>query len=227
LDQAKVLIISDDAEFSRLVMDRWQGERNVPEFTLMSSDICRDLDAEGFDLAVVSAVRSEFVSAVFQALDPSGNPVLFVCDEKQSIQEARKLKAGITVLLQREGWLDALVLVSDEILRHSQTRFRAQRAEQSIKTLERQATLGRYMLDVRHTLNNALTSVLGNSELLLLEPESLPPAERSQIETIRNMALRMHEILQRFSSIEKELNAVEQQAENDARIRVRAARAGA
>ena len=66
-----------------------------------------------------------------------------------------------------------------------------------------------------------------NSELLLLEPESLPPAERSQIETIRNMALRMHEILQRFSSIEKELNAVEQQAENDARIRVRAARAGA
>jgi hypothetical protein len=63
--------------------------------------------------------------------------------------------------------------------------------------------------------------------LLLLEPESLPPAERSQIETIRNMALRMHEILQRFSSIEKELNAVEQQAENDARIRVRAARAGA
>ena len=101
------------------------------------------------------------------------------------------------------------------------------RAEQSIKTLERQATLGRYMLDVRHTLNNALTSVLGNSELLLLEPESLPAAERSQIETIRNMALRMHEILQRFSSIEKELNAVEQQAENDARIRVRAARAGA
>jgi signal transduction histidine kinase len=83
------------------------------------------------------------------------------------------------------------------------------------------------MLDVRHTLNNALTSVLGNSELLLLEPEALPVAELSQIETIRNMALRMHEILQRFSSIEKELNAVEQQAKNDARIRVRAAKAGA
>ena len=50
----------------------------------------------------------------------------------------------------------------------------------------------------------------------------------SQIETIRNMALlNARIILQRFSSIEKELNAVEQQAENDARIRVRAARAGA
>jgi signal transduction histidine kinase len=82
------------------------------------------------------------------------------------------------------------------------------------------------MLDVRHTLNNALTSVLGNSELLLLEPESLSAAAHSQIETIRNMAVRMHEILQRFSSIEKELNAVEQQAENEARTRVRAASAG-
>jgi signal transduction histidine kinase len=172
-------------------------------------------------------VRPEILSAVFQSLEPAGNPVLFVCDEKQSVQEGRQLKPGISVLLQMEGWQDALVLVSAEILRHSETLARAQRAEQSIKTLERQATLGRYMLDVRHTLNNALTSVLGNSELLLLEPESLPPAERSQIETIRNMALRMHEILQRFSSIEKELNAVEQQAENDARIRVRAARAGA
>jgi signal transduction histidine kinase len=118
------------------------------------------------------------------------------------------------------------VLVSAEILRHGQTLARAQRAEQSIKSLERQAALGRYMLDVRHTLNNALTSVLGNSELLLLEPGSLSVASRSQIETVRNMAVRMHEILQRFSSIEKEFNAVEQQAENEARTRVRAAAAG-
>ena len=99
------------------------------------------------------------------------------------------------------------------------------RAEEAGKALERQAALGRYMLDVRHTLNNALTSVMGNSELLLLEPASFSGTSRSQIETIRNMAVRMHEILQRFSSIEKELNAVEQQAENEARTRVRTAAA--
>ena len=97
------------------------------------------------------------------------------------------------------------------------------RRTESVKSLERQAALGRYMLDVRHTLNNALTSVLGNSELLLLEPGSLSVASRSQIETVRNMAVRMHEILQRFSSIEKEFNAVEEQAENEARTRVRVA----
>ena len=34
----------------------------------------------------------------------------------------------------------------------------------------------------------------------------------AQIETIRNMALRIHEIMQRFSSLEKEMNVVAQQA---------------
>jgi signal transduction histidine kinase len=224
LDQSTVLIISDDADFSRAVMDRWQGERNAPAFTLMSGDICRDLDADGFDMAVVGPVRPDILPAVFKALEPAGNPVVFVGDGKQSTQKARQMQPRINILQQHEGWLDALV-VSTEVLRHGQTLARAQRAEQSVKSLERQAALGRYMLDVRHTLNNALTSVLGNSELLLLEPGSLSVASRSQIETIRNMAVRMHEILQRFSSIEKELNAVEQQAENEARSRIRVAAA--
>ena len=110
-------------------------------------------------------------------------------------------------------------------MRLGQAMARAHVAEQAVKSLERQAALGRYILNERHTLNNSLTSVLGNSELLLLEPGSLSATARSQIETIRNMTVRMHEILQRFSSIEKELNAVQKQAENEARTRVRAATA--
>lgn len=223
MDQATVLIISDDADFSRVVLDRWQGKRSAPAFTLMSSDVCRDLAGDGFDMAIVGAVRPEVLSAVFNSLGPAGNPVIFV--RQQSTEDGGQLPPNITVLRQQEGWLDALVLISSEILRHGETRARAHRAEEAGKALQRQAALGRYMLEVRHTLNNALTSVMGNSELLLLEPQSLSAASRSQIETIRNMGVRMHEILQRFSSIEKELNAVEQQAENEARTRVRTAAA--
>jgi signal transduction histidine kinase len=223
VDQATVLIISDDADFSRVVLDRWQGKRSAPAFTLMSSDVCRDLAGDGFDMAIVGAVRPEVLSAFFNSLGPAGNPVIFV--RQQSTEDGGQLPPNITVLRQQEGWLDALVLISSEILRHGETRARAHRAEEAGKALQRQAALGRYMLDVRHTLNNALTSVMGNSELLLLEPQSLSAASRSQIETIRNMGVRMHEILQRFSSIEKELNAVEQQTENEARTRVRTAAA--
>ena len=75
--------------------------------------------------------------------------------------------------------------------------------------------LGRYMLEMRHNLNNALTSVLGNSDLLLLEPGSFSAQMRAQIVTIRNMTLRINEIMQRFSSLEKEMNVVAQQAKTD------------
>jgi len=81
--------------------------------------------------------------------------------------------------------------------------------------------LGRYILEMRHGLNNALTSLLGNSDLLLIEPGSLSAPARAQIETIRNMTLRIHEVLQRFSSLEKEMNVVAQQVERDSgRLRV-------
>jgi hypothetical protein len=60
------------------------------------------------------------------------------------------------------------------------------------------------MLEMRTNVNNALTTVLGNAELLVLEP-GLPASVLAQADTIRNMALRLHEIFQRFSSLQKEL----------------------
>jgi len=77
---------------------------------------------------------------------------------------------------------------------------------------DRQASLGRYMLEVRHSLNNALTSILGNAELILLDPQSHSPNLRVQVETIHNMGMRINEILQRFTSLQKEMQLVEQQA---------------
>jgi len=225
VDQPTVLIISDEPEFSRAVMGRWQTERSVPAFTLMSGDVCRGTDPETFDVAVVGPARPGILPAVLATLEPSGRPLMLVCKESQSAQEVRETQPRVMVLRQHEGWLDALVLVSSEVLRRCEALARAHRAEQACKLLEREATLGRYMLGMRHTLNNALTSVLGNSELLLLEPGSLSAVARSQIETVRNMALRMHEILQRLSSIEKELSVVEKQAEKEDRIKSQAAAA--
>ncbi|MGA7443934.1 MAG: hypothetical protein WBW82_17300, partial [Candidatus Sulfotelmatobacter sp.] len=93
--------------------------------------------------------------------------------------------------------------------------------------LEQQAMLGRYMLEMRHGLNNALTSLLGNSDLLLIEPGTLSAQVRGQIETIRNMTLRVHEVMQRFSSLEKEMNVVARQAERDSgKVRAAAAAVG-
>ncbi len=223
MEPTTVLIISDDAEFSRAVTNFWQTQPETPSFTLMTGDLCRNLDPEQFDLAVVGAVEFRALVSVLQALEGAGNPVLLIGQRDEFAP--REVQPGVIVLRQHEGWMDSLVLVAREALRSRDALTRAYRAETANMALQRQATLGRYMLEMRHGLNNALTSVLGNSELLLLDPGALPASASAQIETIRNMSLRMHEILQRFSSLEKELSVLEKQAEHDKRAKSQVAAA--
>src|SRR5580700_7113508 len=180
VDQPTVLVISDDVEFSRSITARWQMERHVPTFTMLSGDLWpRSID--NFAVAIVGPLRRELLS-------------VFLCNE---------------------NWLNVLVPAAGEAVLRARAETRARVAEEACATLDRQAMLGRYMLEMRHGLNNALTSLLGNSDLLLIEPGSLSAQARAQIETIRNMTLRIHEVLQRFSSIEKEMNVVAQQVERD------------
>jgi hypothetical protein len=61
------------------------------------------------------------------------------------------------------------------------------------------------MLEARPRWNNALTSVLGNADLLLLEPATLPEVARDQVQAIQTMALRLNDIMRKFSTIDTEL----------------------
>ncbi|PYY07474.1 MAG: hypothetical protein DMG69_19445 [Acidobacteria bacterium] len=218
-DQATVLIIADNADFARTITARWQAERVLPGFTLMSGDLCPGVNASAFDMAIVGDVRPGVLPSVLTILETTNKPVLFVARDAHTAATVRETHTRTLVLCQPEEALDALVLVATEALRGREALARARRAEQTAASNEGQATLGRYMLEMRHTLNDALTSMLGNSELLLAEPGALSAKSRDQLETIRHMAIRMHEILQRFSSLETELRYVEKQAEREARAR--------
>ena len=65
------------------------------------------------------------------------------------------------------------------------------------------------MVEMRHGFNNAMTSLLGNAELLLMEPGVFSARVREQLKTIRAMAMRMNQMMQRFNSLEAELQIVE------------------
>jgi signal transduction histidine kinase len=221
-----VLIISDDADFSRRVTARWQMERRVPTFTLLSGELWPRFTADTFDAAIVGQLRRDLLSVVLEPLHSTGQPVFCVCEEAATAQLVRDRWPRVSILRPDENWLETLVLAAAEAVHRSRAESRARAAELSCSAMQREATLGRYMLEMRHNLNNALTSVLGNSDLLLLEPGSLSAQTRAQIETIRNMTLRIHEIMQRFSSLEKEMNVVAQQAVQDSRKVYAAAAAG-
>jgi signal transduction histidine kinase len=175
---------------------------------------------DAFDVAIVDDLRRDMLSVVLEPLHSTAQPIFFLSHDDASARLVRDRWPRISILRRnetsREGlWLETLVFAASEAVHRSRAESRARAAELSCTLLDRQATLGRYMLEMRHNMNNALTSVLGNSDLLLLEPGSLSAQTRAQVETIRNMALRIHEIMQRFSSLEKEMNVVAQQAGKD------------
>ena len=208
MDQETVLIIADEADFARTLMARWQAERSVPAFTLVSSDLWKG--GAAYDLAVVGPVRTGRLGAILRDLDAAAAPSLHITADPSALRDQHP---RIAFLRQQEHWAEAVVLLGAEIFRRLEAQGRLRRSEQAAATNLRHATLGRYMLDMRHNFNNCLTSVLGNAELLLLEPGAFSAPIRDQISTIHSMALRMHEIMQRFSSIESEMQAAEKESQ--------------
>src|ERR1700693_3336358 len=125
VDLRTVLIISDDPEFARTIMARWQSENTMPAFTVMKGDLCQKLDADSFEVAIVGAVRPAVLSCVLKALEPLTKPVLFIWDGDQCVETVRAAQLRVMVLRQHEGWLDALVLIVSEALRHCEALARA------------------------------------------------------------------------------------------------------
>jgi len=209
VNQPTVLLICNEAEFSKAVTRHWESRRDAPAFTVTQADVCQGIGREEFELAIIGPIVEGEIIAVLDMVRRMAKAAIVVGSTAPGALQERYSRA--VFVPQNDGWLDMVVVIGSEMLHRAEAVARAVRAEQTKARLERNATLGKYMLEMRHTLNNALTSVLGNSELLLLEPGSLSASARLQVETVRNMAVRMHEILQRFTSIEKELSAVEQQ----------------
>jgi signal transduction histidine kinase len=101
------------------------------------------------------------------------------------------------------------MLVAGESLRRTASGRQLKQALARAAQCELDATLGRYMREMKHSVNDALTSILGNAELLLLEPGQLSAQSLRQIKTMHNMTLRINEIMQRFSSLASEMREAE------------------
>lgn len=51
----------------------------------------------------------------------------------------------------------------------------------------------------RHEINNPLTGILGNAELLLSHGLRLPPADTQRLQTVVDLAVRLRETIRRLS----------------------------
>jgi hypothetical protein len=230
-----VLILASDPAFSREITAHWQQgpapHSEGPEFVVLDLSVLDEglsnrLLESHYDLAIADAAceekrrpahrdqgknkdrRGAFLQTpnkdLRRVLAAAGKPAIVIhSDPARGLYDIH----GAVLEMRREPgiWPVMTGLVAREILRRRHAESRAREAEQFCAAAQAEATLGRYMVEMRTNVTNALTTVLGNAELLVHEP-GLPASVVAQADAIRNMALRLHEVFQRFSSLEKELS---------------------
>lgn len=210
-----VVLIADDADFARDLMARWQAERGLPGITVMNTDLLTGIREGNFDLTLVGPVRNKPLASVLKMVDAGDCPVICLLENASEVKMVKSGHPRAHVMQYHEAWLDSLLLLANECLKRVELTERVRRAEKAALASSRGATLGRCMLESRHDLNNSLTSVLGNAELLLLDADALPEPARDQLHTIHEMALQMHEIIQRFSSVAAEIRMAENSSQDE------------
>jgi signal transduction histidine kinase len=205
LRTTNVLILTDDGEFARLLAACWQVERHLPGISVLTSDLWNDAEPVTPDLMVIGPLKESKLAGVLRSISPSTAVILCGLSDGNELGLLRKGYPRLLHVPLREDWAQVVLLVAGETLRRTEALRLAQAAEQRAVQNANSAVLGRYMLDMKHSVNNAMTSLLGNAELLLLEPGELSAQSLAQIKTIHTMALRINEVMQRFSSLASEM----------------------
>lgn len=202
-----VLVVSDDAGFSQAVARQWSESGEPAGCSLQ--------------FATNSAVQPQAVVAI---LDGPGKLSWLAAPVTLAVEvggaSAAPVAAQRRVSLPRgEGWERAAVAVAREAVLGLQAQRRAESAEHRLV----QCGGGKIGISavVRHELVNALTSVLGHCELLLLHRE-MPKDMRHTLEALRDSARRGGDILQGFLLGEREPRRAEAPLPADGRDSVMA-----
>jgi signal transduction histidine kinase len=209
LRTTNALILTDDTEFARLLSACWQMERQLPGLSVVTSELGKNSDPVDCDLVVVGPVKQQHPAEILASISPNTAVILCAPSDPLELALLRKRYPRLLHVPLREDWTQVILMVAGESLRRTEALRMVKHAERRAAQSANEAVLGRYMTDMKHSVNNAMTSLLGNAELLLLEPGELSAQSLAQIKTIHTMALRINEIMQRFSSLASEMRDIE------------------
>ncbi len=124
-----------------------------------------------------------------------GAPVVVVAPPQQQCSLAYLIASGAVDFAAREGSFVSTAAALVERRIHIIAARLATRAEAAAKCRPTEE-FGEIL---RHEVNNPLTGILGNAELLLARREPLPPTAIARVETIAALAVRLRETVRRLS----------------------------
>ncbi len=211
----QILIVSDDSEFVRSLVSHWRKEKECPAITAVSTGVGGQANSSGYELIIVGPLRD----CASLPAGPAVHSDSLVCavGDLESLEVVRAMHSDWLLLPECPGWTRILFSLAAEVLRRTAAETRMREAEIMSLSQKRFGVLGKSLLEARPGMVNALTSLLGNADLMLLSEEPLPVNCREHVRTIHTMALRLNEIVQRLSSIENEMELSERKSHLETR----------
>lgn len=208
MEHVKVLVVSDDPEFVDSIVQVWRRRSRVPDFAVAGLRGAGKLPESAVAIVDGPQALVRLPDEVLLAIVVTGDePLPDVSGQGWRILQVRR----------GPGWADIAAELSSEIMFRAEAQQRVAEVEHRLLESQRFAALGHFISEARHGLGNALTSVLGNSELLLMQSgPALQEEFHGQLQTIHAMSLRIYETLQRLTSLDMEMQVAERQAERDA-----------
>jgi signal transduction histidine kinase len=143
-----------------------------------------------------SAQESSFESIVALMADKA--PVVVVASPNRQLELTRLLTSGAVDFVARIGIFVpvAVGLVERRIRLAGSGNDTSGRGKDRGKEMA-----GDFGEILRHEVNNPLTGILGNAEMLLARRDRLPASAVERVETIAELAVRLRETVRRLSSI--------------------------
>jgi len=145
------------------------------------------------DESAIAPEDGETLEAAVALLTESAPVVVAAAPEKQT-GVSFLITSGAVDFVARTN--DFLPLVAEMLDRRVRMAERAAGMVQFPKD-ERSSDFGEIL---RHEVNNPLTGILGNTELLLARRDHLPPSAVERLETIAGLAVRLRETVRRLSN---------------------------
>jgi signal transduction histidine kinase len=121
-------------------------------------------------------------------------PVVLIAPVERQAEAARLIAEGDVEFVVRTG--DFVPLAASLLVR----RMRWARMSESLLGPPWAAVNGDLVTIFRHEINNPLTGILGNAELVLSHSERLTPIDTQRLQTVVDLAVRLRETIRRLSN---------------------------
>jgi signal transduction histidine kinase len=212
--QQTILLVSDDAELWAAVRREFEGKDGAPRVTTVRTlEAARRTMENGAPTVILVEERAVLaeregpgekarrLSSVVSALAVHA-PVLVIGPAERESELAALVTAGAADFVAQGGQCLKLTLKIVE-RRLEEARQVASEAQESVAAPVGVNGYG-FGEILRHELNNPLTGILGNAELLLAEVQrkndgKLPQRGQQRLETIAALAVRLRETVRRLS----------------------------